>query len=47
MRCHLALGRTSDALRAFEECRRALADLGATLSIETLRLRDRIPAATL
>jgi DNA-binding SARP family transcriptional activator len=47
MRCHLTLGRTSDALRAFEECRRALADLGATLSTETLRLRDQIPAPTL
>lgn len=45
IRCYLALGRTGDALRAFDECRRALAGLGATPSPETLRIRERIPAA--
>lgn len=42
MRCHLALGRAADALRAFEECRAALADLDLVPSPDTLALRDRI-----
>ncbi len=42
MRSYLALGRGADALRAFEACRRALADLGAVPSLETITLRDRI-----
>ncbi|MDR7521444.1 MAG: bacterial transcriptional activator domain-containing protein [Armatimonadota bacterium] len=45
MRAHLALGRGADALRAFEACRRALADLGAVPSPETMSLRARIPQA--
>lgn len=43
MRCHLALGRSADAVRAFEACVRSLADLGVAPSAETLALRGRIP----
>jgi len=44
IRCYLALGRASDALRAFESCQTALADLGASLSPETVALRRSIPS---
>ena len=43
IRCHLALGRSADAVRAFEACVRSLAELGAAPSAETLALRGRIP----
>jgi len=46
IRCYLALGRVPDALRAFESCRQALADLGAEPSSETLALRRSIPSPT-
>lgn len=41
---YLAMGRRTDAVRAFEQCRASLADLGVTPSQETIRLRDSIPA---
>jgi len=44
IRCYLALGRAADALRAFESCQKALADLGAALSSETVALRRSIPS---
>ena len=43
IRCYLALGRTADALRAFESCQKALADLGAVPSPETVALHRQIP----
>jgi len=45
MRCYRALGRAVDALRAFEQCRSALADLGLTPAPETLRLQAQITGA--
>jgi LuxR family maltose regulon positive regulatory protein len=43
IRSYLALGRMADALRTFESCRMALADLGVEPSPETMRLRTQIP----
>lgn len=42
--CFLRLGRTADAVRVFDACFAALAELGAEPSPETLRLRESIPA---
>lgn len=47
MRCYAAMGRAADVLRAFDDCRTALADLGAGPSAETLALRDSIATAGL
>jgi ATP/maltotriose-dependent transcriptional regulator MalT/DNA-binding SARP family transcriptional activator len=46
IRCYLALGRAPDALRAFESCHKAMADLGAVPSPETIALRRLIPSPT-
>jgi ATP/maltotriose-dependent transcriptional regulator MalT/DNA-binding SARP family transcriptional activator len=43
MRCSLALGRSADALRAFQTCAQSLAEIGAAPSAETLALYDLIP----
>ncbi|HEY3247877.1 MAG TPA: BTAD domain-containing putative transcriptional regulator [bacterium] len=42
MRSYRSLGRMAEALRAFEGCRQALADLGALPSPETLALRHSL-----
>jgi DNA-binding SARP family transcriptional activator len=43
IRSYLALGRVADALRTFESCWTALADLDVAPSPETLSLRQQIP----